>query len=136
MADEKSEHLKEVEEHGIDMDDAVKEEEDPDLEGMADELVEAIKEGGEDKDLILKLLKQYSEDVLLAALACDVRLCDVEEAYAGKWGSDEEFAQELVESCGEMPRDFPPYIHIDWERTARDLMMDYAEDNGYYFRSL
>ena len=30
----------------------------------------------------------------------------------------------------------PAYIHIDWEGTARDIMMDYFEDHGYYFRNL
>lgn len=32
--------------------------------------------------------------------------------------------------------DEPVYIHIDWDRTARDIMMDYAEENGHYFRNL
>jgi hypothetical protein len=61
---------------------------------------------------------------------------DFEEAYQGCYGDDEDFAQELCEDLGEVPRDFPSYIHIDWERTANDLMQDYEESNGYYFRIL
>jgi len=59
-----------------------------------------------------------------------------EEAYQGEYGSDEEFAQQLCEDLGELSADFPPYIHIDWEWTAREIMMDYTETNGYYFRNI
>ena len=61
---------------------------------------------------------------------------EFDEAYQGEWASDEEFVQELVEDCGEIPKDLPFYIHIDWEGTARDVMMDYFEIEGHYFRSL
>jgi len=61
-------------------------------------------------------------------------LDNLEEAYQGKWASDEEFVQELLESCGDIPSNLPAYIYIDWEQTARDVMMDYYTDNGYYFR--
>ena len=56
-----------------------------------------------------------------------------EEAYQGRWDSDEEFVQELLEDTEEGIKDLPPYIHIDWEWTAREIMMDYSEDNHYYF---
>ena len=29
-----------------------------------------------------------------------------------------------------------PQYCIDWEYAARDLMMDYSEQDGYYFRNL
>lgn len=29
-----------------------------------------------------------------------------------------------------------PNTCIDWEQAARELMCDYSESNGYYFRSL
>jgi antirestriction protein len=61
---------------------------------------------------------------------------DFEEARQGEWGSDEDFARDLLESAGDLPKDLPPYIHIDWESTARDIMMDYSEEGGYYFRNL
>lgn len=61
---------------------------------------------------------------------------DFEESYQGKWDSDEDFVQQLLEDCGDLPKDLPPYIYIDWERTARDVMMDYSEDDGYYFRNI
>jgi antirestriction protein len=58
------------------------------------------------------------------------------EVYQGHYNSDEEFTQELVEDVGDIPKDLPCYIHIDWEKTATDIMMDYGEVNGYYFRNL
>lgn len=61
---------------------------------------------------------------------------EAEEAYQGKHDSDEDFVQELLEDTGGIPKDFPDYIHIDWEWTAKEIMMDYSEDNGYYFRNL
>ena len=59
-----------------------------------------------------------------------------EEAYQGQAPSDEDFVSEMLDSTGDIPKDFPPYIHIDWERTARDIMMDYSEQDGHYFRNL
>ena len=70
-----------------------------------------------------------------AANSCDIPFSDVEEAYNGQHNSDEEFVQELLDHTGDLPT-LPHYIHIDWERTASDVMQDYSEDNGYYFRNL
>ena len=66
----------------------------------------------------------------------DDDLKDFEEAYCGQWRTDEDFVKDLVEGTGELPKDLPLYIHIDWEATAIDIMMDYSEDSGYYFRNL
>ena len=66
----------------------------------------------------------------------DDDLSDFEEAYQGSYISDEEFVQKLLEETGELPKDLPHYIHIDWEYTARDIMMDYSEQDGHYFRNL
>jgi antirestriction protein len=59
-----------------------------------------------------------------------------EEVYQGEWSCDEDFVQDLLEELGEIPRNFPSYIHIDWERTANDVMFDYTEQDGHYFRNL
>lgn len=49
-----------------------------------------------------------------------------------------DYAQELLEDCGDIPRDLPHYIHIDWEATARDIKVDYTstEIDGvtYFYR--
>jgi hypothetical protein len=49
-----------------------------------------------------------------------------------------EYCQELVSDIGDMPRDIPDYIEIDWEATAQNLKVDYSEVevNGftYFYR--
>ena len=37
-----------------------------------------------------------------------------------------EYAQELLEDCGDLPKNLPHYIQIDWEATARNIRMDYT----------
>lgn len=59
-----------------------------------------------------------------------------EDAYQGKYYDDAEFVQQLIEETEEGMNDLPAYIHIDWEWTAREIMSDYEEENGYYFRTL
>lgn len=38
-----------------------------------------------------------------------------------------EYCQDMVEDIGDLPRDVPSYIVIDWEATADNLKMDYTE---------
>lgn len=66
----------------------------------------------------------------------DDTLENFEEAYQGEWPNDEDFVMNLLEDTGIIPKDLPPYIHIDEEWTARDVMMDYSEEKGHYFRNL
>jgi len=63
---------------------------------------------------------------------------DCEEAYMGeKYNNSEDFVQTLFEEIyPEVLSGLPPFIHIDWEATRRDVMMDYSEHNGFYFRNL
>ena len=85
-----------------------------------------------------KLQEEHGEEVVQAYIDAigEEYLKDFEEAYRGKWASDEEFVQDLLENIGYIPEDLPTYIHIDWTATARDIMMDYTEQDGYYFRNL
>lgn len=58
-----------------------------------------------------------------------------EEQYCGKM-SGEEYAEQLCEECGYIPKDMPSLIscHIDWAGVWRDLSYDgYCEENGYIF---
>ena len=60
---------------------------------------------------------------------------DAEDAFAGEFSSDQDFAWQLAEDVGDIPRDLPSYIVIDWEATARNIMFDYFEVDGLYFRN-
>lgn len=81
-----------------------------------------------------KLLDDFEYEILVSAYECDIEPEDIEDMYEGEWGSDIEFVQELLESTGDIPRDLPWYIVIDWTRTSQHVMMDYTDSNNHYFR--
>jgi len=37
-----------------------------------------------------------------------------------------EYARELLEDCGTIPRDLPSWVKIDWEATADNIKTDYT----------
>jgi len=37
-----------------------------------------------------------------------------------------EYTQELLEDCGDIPKDLPDWIAIDWDKTAHNLKSDYT----------
>jgi antirestriction protein len=67
----------------------------------------------------------------------DCEIDKIEESYAGQFDSDEDFASDMLEQCGDldsMPEQLRCYF--DYSAYARDLMYDYFEVDGYYFRNL
>jgi uncharacterized protein (UPF0335 family) len=69
------------------------------------------------------------EYAVLTALALEA------EGYAGDWKygatlvRDDyftEYAKQLCEDIGDVPRDLPSYIEIDWEKTADNIKVDYT----------
>ena len=104
---------------------------------LSDVIVWLTKEldGAEEVENYLSdFLECNDEKVLIAAYNCDISPEHIEECYCGEWSSDEEFTQDLLEDTGEVSF-LPHYVHIDWEKTANDIMMDYQEDDGHYFRT-
>ena len=95
---------------------------------------EAINEVG--RSTLEDLIEQFGEDIVQEYMQQGYDINTMEEAYQGIYTDDEDFVQTLVEDVGDMPKDLPCYIHIDWEGTARDVMVDYFEIDGHYFRSL
>jgi antirestriction protein len=79
----------------------------------------------------------YEIEVVEAALECDINASDIDEAYQGKYDSDEDFAEDMAEQLDCMPKNLSwPLTCIDWERAAKELMYDYSESDGHYFRRL
>lgn len=96
-----------------------------------DATLEAMEQAGIDADS-LGAVKAY-----IALGIGDDDLSDFEEAYQGKFRDDEEFAREQANQLGLIDDDMQwPHSCIDWEQAASDLMMDYSEQDGYYFRNL
>ena len=80
------------------------------------------------------LIALYSEDVVEAGFECNISPADIEDSYRGKFEDDEEMVEKLLTGCGDVPPELPWYVYIDWKRTAKAIMQDYVEHNGYYFR--
>jgi antirestriction protein len=91
---------------------------------------------------------EYAEELTaLRALLGELAGAGGDEQWRGDWypvtlireSYFVDYVQELLEDCGEIPKNLPHYIHIDWERTARDIRVDYsgADFHGatYWFRS-
>lgn len=67
----------------------------------------------------------------------DEELKDLEEAFSGEFDDDKDFAMDMADQLGSVPNNVQwPLTCIDWEFAARELMTDYFEIEGYYFRSL
>ena len=37
-----------------------------------------------------------------------------------------DYVREMLEDCGDIPKNLPAYIAIDWERTAESIRVDYT----------
>lgn len=88
-----------------------------------------------------RLVSEYSREAVDAYLSLGIEqndgLEDFEEAYNGEYDSDEAFAQEQAEQLGLLDKGLSwPYTCIDWEYASRELMYDYSEVEGHYFRNL
>ena len=61
----------------------------------------------------------------------------LEESYSGQHDNDEDFAYDMAESCGDLQgKTSWPYSCIDWKQAAHELMFDYYEQDGHYFRAI
>jgi len=101
---------------------------------QAESKEERIKQMMEEEDIDEDMY--YACAAYLEAMAAD-NLEGFEEAYAGAYSDDEEFAQDMAEQAGDVPKDLHwPYTCINWEQAAKELMYDYTEQDGFYFRNL
>lgn len=77
--------------------------------------------------------EEFPEDATeLSALEA---LAKEAEQYAADWRYGEmlvrdsyfvEYAQRLLEDCGDVPKNIPSYLVIDWDATARNIRYDYT----------
>lgn len=94
--------------------------------------VDVLQEIAEEPDL-----EYYDFDVISAGIECGIDISNIAEAYSGEADSDADFAENFADELGYLDRSASwPYSCIDWELAARELMWDYTEANGFYFRNL
>jgi antirestriction protein len=88
-----------------------------------------------DKDTLRELIEQFGEDIVRQYYEEGYDLNSMQEAYQGQYDNDEDFAQQMAEDLGLIHENagWPSYC-IDWEQASSELMMDYFEIDGHYFR--
>lgn len=74
-------------------------------------------------------------EAVLAARSLGYDPDSAEEAYQGHYRTDVEFAQQFAEDMGLIQPNLSwPYSSLDWSDAAAELMQDYCEESGHYFR--
>ena len=102
-----------------------------------DVLEDFIKEHGETYFLTyiedyLQAIDEYNEEVVESFLEIfDIdSIGSLSDAYQGQYDSGAEFAQNIAEDCGDVPRNMPSWIEIDWKASWDNLSYDYTEGSG------
>ena len=106
-----------------------------------DELVDFVERFGETN--FLTYFEEYADmvddmgnDVVEAFLEnFDIDcVSSCRDAYMGRYESGAEFAQNIAEDCGDVPRNMSSWIEIDWKASWDNLSFDYFEsDDGHIF---
>jgi hypothetical protein len=96
------------------------------------ERIEALEEARESMANAVEHWPGSEESEELATLTA---LADEASQYSEDWryGSTlirrsyfVDYCKEMLEDCGELPKNLPSYIEIDWKATARNLEVDYT----------
>ena len=106
-----------------------------------DELVGFIEIFGEEKfKLYFEEYADMVDDIGIDVVSAFLDVFDIEnvsscrDAYMGRYDSGAEFAQNIAEDCGDVPRNMSSWIEIDWDKSWDNLSYDYVEsDNGHIF---
>ena len=80
----------------------------------------------------LQAVDQYGEEVVAAFLDIfDIdSIGSLSDAYMGQYDSGADFAQNIAEDCGDVPRNMSSWIEIDWKASWDNLSYDYTEGSG------
>jgi predicted nuclease with TOPRIM domain len=102
------------------------------LEGERTDLQEAVNdaEGEEEKQTAHEELDSWEGDNLEELEALWKLKDEVSEWDDGNTLVPEEdwidYVEEMLKDCGDLPRNLPWYIEIDWEKTAENIAQDYG----------
>lgn len=107
------------------------------VEELAEELTNYTATAAEHPELA----EEHAE---LCAILADLKGNGGDEQWDGDWypitlireSHFTDYVQEMLEDCGVIPANLPHYVHIDWQRTAHDVGMDYSttEIDGVTYR--
>lgn len=88
-------------------------------------------------------IQEYKE---LKKILDELKGCGGDEEWRGDWYpitliADRywiDYVEDLVSEIGDLPRDLPSYLVIDWEATANIIQQDYSNltigDEDYWYR--
>ena len=100
-------------------------------------LEDFIKEHGETYFLTyiedyLQAIDDYDEEIVESFLEIfDIdSIGNLSDAYMGRYDSGADFAQNIAEDCGDVPRNMSSWIEIDWKASWDNLSYDYTEGSG------
>lgn len=79
---------------------------------------------------------RYNDDILAAADACGIDESEIDDCYEGYFDSRADFAMHMADMIGFEPQPQWPANCIDWDFAGRELMYDYCEHDGHYFRAV
>ena len=106
-----------------------------------DELVDFVERFGE--TYFLTYFEEYADMVddmgnaVVEAFLENFDIADISscrDAYMGCYESGAEFAQQMAEDCGDVPRHMSSWIEIDWKASWDNLDYDYVEcSDGHIF---
>ena len=107
-----------------------------------DELVDFVERFGE--TYFLTYFEEYADMVddmgnsVVEAFLENFDIADISscrDAYMGQYESGAEFAQNIAEDCGDVPRNMSSWIEIDWNKSWDNLSdYDYVEcSDGHIF---
>ena len=106
-----------------------------------DELVAFVERFGEEKfKLYFEEYADMVDDIGIGVVESFLDVFDIDsisscrDAYMGCYESGAEFAQQIAEDCGDVPRNMPSWIEIVWEKSWDNLDYDYVEStDGHIF---
>jgi len=80
----------------------------------------------------LQAIDDYNEEVVESFLEIfDIdSIGSLSDAYMGQYDSGADFAQNIAEDCGDVPRNMSSWIEIDWKASWDNLSYDYTEGSG------
>lgn len=103
---------------------------------LTTESLEADETIPDDVQAELDIIEEHGTKGRDAALACDIPFDRFDDAFVGKFDSDEDFARDMAEQTDALDTNAKwPMNCIDWEYAARELMYDYSSSDGYYFNN-
>lgn len=105
---------------------------------IEDKIQELFKQWVEDNGTLeLEAYEGYADNLSLDLLEVEDWSSEAEDNYSGEFYNDEEFAESLLEETENLDS-LPTIIryNLDWSGIASDIMNDYFEVSGHYFRNV